>query len=112
MARKAFDFRKVVGSDENRGFGSPLEKTFDELIANKRIEAAKWLIKNDKTRMKRQGAGEGKLHFHAAGKSFDFAVELKIELLDEGLFERGVPGGVESRRYSRSDPTFIHSGIS
>ena len=92
----AFDFGKIVGRDEDRGFGGALEKTFDELIANERIETAERLVENDETRMKCQGTSEGKFHFHAAGKSCDFAVELKIELFNEGFFERGVPSGIES----------------
>lgn len=45
--------------------------------------------------MKRQGAGERELHFHSAGEGFDSAVKLKVELLDEGLFEHRVPSRIE-----------------
>lgn len=41
------------------------------------------------------GMPMSKFHFHAARESFDFAVELKIELFNEGLFERGIPSGIE-----------------
>lgn len=44
MAREAFDFGEVVRRNEYRVFGGALEKTFDELIANERIESAERLI--------------------------------------------------------------------
>ncbi len=45
--------------------------------------------------MEGQGAGEGELSFHATGESFDFAIEGKIELFDQGLLEGRIPGGIE-----------------
>ena len=33
--------------------------------------------------------------FHATGESFDFAIEGKIELFDQGLLEGRIPGGIE-----------------
>src|SRR5215469_16406405 len=95
MARKSFDFREVVGRDKDSRLGSALKKALDELVTNQGIEAAKRLIKNDKTRMKREGAGQSKFHFHAAGERPDLAVELKLELFDEGLFQHTVPRGIE-----------------
>src|SRR5262249_50645881 len=95
MARKSFDFREVVGRDKDSRLGSALKKALDELVTHQGIEAAKRLIKNDKTRMKREGAGQGKFHFHAARERFDLAIERKLELFDEGLFQRTVPSGIE-----------------
>src|SRR5260370_33675198 len=54
------------------------------------------LVENDEAGMKGEGAGESEFHFHTAGEGFDFAVERKIELLDEGLLEGEVPGGIET----------------
>ncbi len=95
MAREAFDFGEVVGGNEDGGFGSAFEQAFDELIAHERIEAAERLIENDEFGMEGKRAGESELHFHPAGKSFDFAIEREIELLDERLLESGIPGGIE-----------------
>jgi hypothetical protein len=80
--RGSFDFGEVVGGEEDGGFGGPLEKAFDELIANERIKAAERFIENDDAGVEGEGAGESEFHFHAAGESFDFAVERQIKLLD------------------------------
>ena len=81
MAGKAFDFGEVVGGKEDGVFSGTFEQAFDELIADKWIEAAEGLIENDEFGMEGEGAGEGELHFHAAGEGFDFAVEGKSNCL-------------------------------
>jgi len=96
VAGKAFDFSEIVRGEEDGGFGGTFEKAFDELIADERIEAAEGLVENDEAGMKGEGAGESEFHFHTAGEGFDFAVERKIELLDEGLLEGEVSGGIET----------------
>jgi len=82
VTREAFDFGEVVGRDEYRGFCGALEKTFDELIADERIEAAKRFIENDEAGVEGEGAGKSEFHLHAAGESFDFAVERQLKLFD------------------------------
>ncbi len=82
MAGKAFDFSKVVRGEEDGRFGGTFEKAFDELIADERIEAAKGLVENDEAGVEGEGAGKSEFHFHAAGESFDFAIERQIKLLD------------------------------
>src|SRR5260370_21085050 len=46
--------------------------------------------------MKGEGDGESEFHFHNGGEGFEFAVERKVELVDEGLVEGEVRGGIES----------------
>jgi len=57
-------------------------RPFDELISNERIKAAERFIENDEAGVEGEGAGKSEFHFHAAGESFDFAVDRQIKLLD------------------------------
>jgi len=50
MAGETFNFSEVVGGKEDGGFGGTFEEAFDQLIANKRIEAVEGLIQDDEAR--------------------------------------------------------------
>lgn len=57
VAREAFNFGKIVGRDEDGGFGGAFEKTLDELIADERIEASEGFVQDDEARVERESGG-------------------------------------------------------
>lgn len=75
-----------------------IQENIQDIVAHYRIQSAGGFVQDKQLRMVGKGGCNGKLHFHALGKGFDFLVCRQLELFQKAFVGRRIPLAVSGGR--------------